>query len=110
VTVTLPTFKLPKLEWLFKQSDYGGVKHIAVNVDEWAAYQNSGDFRTALKIETMCGKKLKYNPIWSVMTPKEGLVKNICPDCVINYESEEKGEEAEVFVAEYRERNRDLPF
>ena len=111
MTVILPSFKLPKVEWLFKQSNYGGVQHLAINIDEWAAYINSGDFRTELRIETLCGKRLKFNPIWSVMKARDGLVRNICPECVINYDSEAKGEEAEKRKAAYDSRpDKEYPF
>lgn len=106
------TFRLLKTEWLFKQSgDYGGPSHIAVNVDEWKEYLST-DGAEVFRILTMCDKRLKYNNTWSTMKARSGSIRNICRNCVINYESEEKAEEAKDRIKQRKAREAadKLPF
>jgi hypothetical protein len=77
--------KLPQVEWLFKQSSFGGAEHIIVNVDDVLEYFGNiaPPEDTVLRIETLCGKNLKYSTTYSVVRQKEGLLRNVCPDCVM---------------------------
>lgn len=103
--------KLPVLEWLFKQSTYGGEEHLFLNIGEWMDYiKDSSNFRNPLYIETFCGKRLKYNPIFSVVRSKEGLVRNICQDCMMQYEPRQKTEEEVQKLKEAKEASDALPF
>lgn len=111
MTLLPPTFRLPTVEYLFKQSEMGGRKHIMINVEEYEEYIRKMDDTIVFRVETMCDKSLKFNPNYSVVKVTDGLVRGICEECVINYDSEERAEEAEARKARLKERYNDgLPF
>lgn len=103
---------LRSVEWLFKQSTYGGDEHIVLNISDWADYMEKSRLRDPLYIKTMCGKRLKYNSTFSQMRQHAGLVRQICPDCNAQNESEEKAQEANDRNVAIKERysNDDAPF
>ena len=110
MTLLPPTFRLPIAEYLFKQSEMGGRKHIMINVEEYEEYIRKMDDSIVFRVETMCDKNLKFNPYYSVVKVTDGLVRGICEECVINYDSEERAEQAEARKEKYRQQNEGLPF
>jgi hypothetical protein len=103
--------KLPKPEWLFKQSSYGGIEHFLINVGEWTDYINAGDWSTPFYVDTLCQKRYKYNVTYSVVRCKDGLIRNICSDCISQYEPyEQETEEAKQERKQKRADDKALPF
>jgi hypothetical protein len=78
-------------EMLFKQSDYGGVFHIAVDPSDALEAIKRNDQIAELRIDTYCGRNLKYGA-YSVLKEANAGVRNACEFCFIEYEPEEKVE------------------
>lgn len=103
--------KLPKVEWLFKQSTYGGEEHLVTNIEDFLAYNSSGNFRERFYVETLCDKRYKYNPIFSQMRQKDGLVRHICPHCITQYDpNNDKAETANDVQEHIKEERSEQPF
>lgn len=97
--------------YLFKQSSYGGVSHIIADATDFIeAFQTNN--LTDLRIDTYCGKNLKYGST-SMVSVRTGGVRNACEDCFVQWSGSEEWDEinarerargSEAF------RNSDLPF
>lgn len=96
------------LEYIFRQSDYGGIGHIAVNPGEYLTAWSSDDLLTSLRIDTWCGRNYKYGSS-STMTPRSTGVRNACEFCFVEYVPEE--EEYDKEERDYRKvYQRNIPF
>jgi hypothetical protein len=80
-------------EYIFRQSDYGAVAHIAVDAIEWEQAWTDGDFAN-IRIDTWCGKNLKYGTN-SIISIRTAGVRNACEYCWIEWSGSEEWDEWE---------------
>src|ERR1017187_174923 len=82
--------------WIFRQSDFGGVAHIVVDPsvqDFLEAWANGGS--DTLRIDTWCGRNYKFNQDHSRMERRDGVVRNACEYCFVEYDPEDQVERRE---------------
>ena len=99
-------------EWIFRQSYMGGDQHIALNAWEYEDMLAAHEFKV-LRIQTYCGKDLKYNPNWSSMEKRSNICRRMCIFCATEYERtppEEKKRERTFSGSEIVYYKDDLPF
>lgn len=97
-------------EYVFKQSSMGGLYHIAVDGTEFEETLASGKLgQIELRIDTWCGRNYKYGD-YSIMTKKDGGVRNACEYCFVEYEPEDKVERRHEASRRRQVPTGDLPF
>jgi len=104
-------------EYTFKQSSFGGVRHILVDATEFLECLTSGMLEqhmkvSELRVDTWCGRNYKYGP-YSNIRKDNGGVRNACEYCFVEYDPEDKVEQRRE-RARTKERRQvsssDLPF
>lgn len=97
--------------WIFRQSDYGSIAHIAVDpsVQDYLDAWMSGGSDT-LRIDTWCGRNYKFNPDHSRMEKRNGVVRNACEYCFVEFDPEDQVGTRERTTRERATRESDLPF
>lgn len=96
-------------EWIYKQSSMGGVNHIAISGDEYEAAITSPPPHPELRIDTWCGKNLKYGSM-SSMIKRDAGIRNCCEYCAIEYDPEDRGGKDREPKARRQILSGDLPF
>lgn len=94
-------------EYIFRQSDFGGIAHIAVDATEYLAACLDVNLQSTLRIDTWCGRNYKYGSS-SIMEQRDAGVKNACEYCFVEYEPEEEVNERSNRAREVY--SSDLPF
>ncbi len=92
-------------EYIFRQSVLGSVGHIAVDHDDYDQAWRDDDF-SLLRIDTWCGKNLKYGTN-SEMSIRTNGVRNACEYCFVEYDPDGTGEHTNWYDKVY---SSDLPF
>lgn len=97
--------------WIFRQSAFGSIGHIAVDpsVDDYLqAWANGGS--DELRIDTWCGRNYRFNPDYSRMEKRAGVVRNACEYCFVEYDPEDQVGRSREAKAQRTLREGDLPF
>lgn len=72
-------------EWLFKQSYLGGDEHIVLNFGEYeerfAIDPKNLTGLNGYRVQTYCGRDLKFNPNWSTVRKHSGILRRGCVFC-----------------------------
>jgi hypothetical protein len=92
-------------EYIFRQSIFGSVGHIAVDHADYDQSFQDDDF-SLLRIDTWCGKNLKYGTS-SEMSVRTNGVRNACEFCFVEYDPDDTGEHVNWYDKVYHS---DLPF
>ena len=82
----------------------GSEAHIVLNHGDW---EQAKITQTSFRVQTYCGKSLKYNVRYSSMEGRNGIVRNACPNCFTEYEPEEH---LDYYKAHEEWKKGDLPF
>lgn len=82
-------------EYIFRQSVMGSVGHISSYPDEYLAALSDPAKSAVLYIDTWCGRSYKFNPLYSSMTLRNGVVRNACEYCFTEYDPDERPERRE---------------
>src|ERR1035437_6141847 len=77
-------------EYIFRQSVYGSEGHIAVDHEDYDQSFRDDDY-SLLRIDTWCGKNLKYGS-YSEMSVRTTGVRNACESCFVEYDPDGSGE------------------
>ena len=73
-------------ESLFKPGVIG-VEHIVLNADDyWERFYTDEQNFDGLRIDTYCGRNLKFNSNYSRFRKHAGLVRNACEYCFTEWE------------------------
>ncbi len=100
-------------EYIFRQSVLGGIAHIAVDTEDYEIALRDESKRENLYIATWCGREYKYNPKYSSMMKRNGVVRNACEYCFTEYDPDERPDRKAAKQEERRKRKvyqDNLPF
>lgn len=96
-------------EYIFRQSSFGSEGHIAIDASEFLHYLQEGPPYPELRIDTWCGKNLKYGN-YSNLTERNAGVRNACEYCFVEYDPEDQVATRKAKRAERKISESDLPW